>query len=117
MRINVVITRHALQRLLERAPRKFKKFNVDVILNTFENIIKNGRIVEGRDLLIFTSKYILVCSKIEDKIIIKTVMQAKNYKISYEKLYKMSKEHDWNVVSFLNSRKRLKEWIDSMLRK
>ncbi len=35
MKINVIITKHALQRLLERAPRKYKKLTEDVIFNIF----------------------------------------------------------------------------------
>ena len=114
MDLKVIITKHALQRLLERAPRKFKKINENVIINTFENIIKNGRIIEGRDLLIFTSKYILVCAKSNDKIIIKTVMKTRDYKVAYEKLYKISRDSNWKNISFLNNRKRLREWLKSI---
>jgi len=74
--IDVIVTKHATMRLLERKPRSFKKVNVRVLADTIRNVIRDGYYKgSGDNLIVRTKSYVLICSiDVLGRIIVKTVM-------------------------------------------
>ncbi len=98
MLIRVEVTKHALERLFERFP-KHKRFDAKTVANIFENVIRDGVIVEdGDEIKIITGNYTLCC-KLENFVLtIKTVLKTKELRKKYRRMIYRGKRHNWNII-------------------
>lgn len=98
---NVVVTKHAISRFLERKPRPFKKLDMKVISDTIHNIIRDGYYkVRSDSLTVWTRNYVLICSiDSRGRIVVKTVISRvslrEEFKRSLRGYYKIS----WRTIS------------------
>lgn len=106
--IRVIVTKHALERLFERFP-KHKKFDARTVTNIIENVIKNGVILNKKDIKISTSNYTLCCTIDNDRLIIKTIMNTKEMSERYRKAIAYGKRSEWRIV-FIENVKQVEKW-------
>ncbi len=115
--LRVFVTRHALERLFERFPKK--KFEADTALNIIENVIKSGTVVLWRkEIRISTSNYTLCCvleSKPKLRLIIKTILKTKELGESYKKALHFGRRSPWKIIYFEN-RDQIKTWCGKIKR-
>ncbi len=109
--LRVHVTKHAIERLFERFPKR--KFEANVVLNTIENIIKSGTVVLWKnEIRISTNRYTLCCvfkNNSKNTLIIKTILKTKELGGRYKRLMKYGKKSPWNAIYFEN-RDQVKRW-------
>ncbi|HIP63563.1 MAG TPA: hypothetical protein EYH04_05625 [Archaeoglobus profundus] len=109
MLVVIVLTRHAIERLFERF--QDKKFDVKVVVNTLENVIKEGLILKrGKDIWIVTARYTLCCVMENDRLIVKTIMRTT--KSNYVKAVKYGVKHNWNII--FENLKQVERWCKQL---
>ncbi|GEM_PF-1555615 len=74
--LKVIVTRHAVERLIERIPKKFKKLGIQVLLSTIKNVIEGGECrVYANQVVYWTKNYVLISVFNEGgELVIKTVI-------------------------------------------
>ena len=74
--LRIIVTKHAVNRLIERMPRKFKKINRQVLMNTIRNIVETGQCkIYTTKIIFWTKNYILISAfNSNNELIIKTVI-------------------------------------------
>ncbi len=122
-KIKVIITRHAVERLFERRPAWYRKISGDVVANTIVNVIRTGKYLERKkrrdgdeevSMRFSTSKYTICCTKVNDTLIVTTVMDTKGMTEEYRKAIKLySKESPCKGVTFIvsNPVKEIERWM------
>ncbi|MHC1600746.1 MAG: hypothetical protein ACXQTI_05850 [Candidatus Nezhaarchaeales archaeon] len=78
--VKVKVTRHALNRVIERCSSRIKKLNESVVLDIIRNVIRDGLYkAYTQTILVWTSSYLLACTLDRElNIIVKTVMTRNN---------------------------------------
>jgi len=113
--VEVIITKHALLRLIERKPRKYKKFNAKIVENIIQNVIENGKIVprSENEIRISTSNYTLGCSISGNRIIVKTVMKTSEMTESFRKLVKKrGVKSNWKAI--VTNTDKIEKWLEDL---
>ncbi len=122
-KIKVIITRHAVERLFERRLAWYRKISGDVVANTIVNVIRSGKCLERKkrrdgdevvSMRFSTSKYTICCTKVNDTLIVTTIMNTKGMTEEYRKAIKLySKESPCKGVTFIvsNPVKEIERWM------
>lgn len=110
--LKLELTKHALQRLLERRPRQYKKLNPQVIMDVLRNVVLSGKLARFQDQLwIISSRYCLIC--IQDpgnKLIVKTVLNPRELSWKPTQLIKIP----WRSVAITTPSYRIQRWIQQI---
>lgn len=116
-KVKVVITRHAVERLLERKPKSYRKVSGEVVANIIDNIVHSGRYIEGKgegdnciNTRISTRKYTVCCKK-KDTLVVTTVMNTKEMGDGYKRVLKFSRELPWKETIVANTPEQIERWI------
>ncbi len=122
-KIKVIITRHAVERLLERRPTWYQKIFGEIVVNTIVNVIRSGRCLERKERRgdnekinqrFSTSKYTVFCTKENDTLIVTTMMNTKEMTEEYRKALKFfSEESPYKEATFIvsNPVKQIERWM------
>jgi len=99
-RINVKITKHALQRLMERRPKPLRKPSRRVLEDIIVHVLRDGeyRVFTDR-IFVWTKKYLLVCQfDVYDRLVVKTVLNPKTIKSSLLKIMTRGINVKWHEI-------------------
>ncbi|MHC1636232.1 MAG: hypothetical protein ACXQTS_06420 [Candidatus Methanospirareceae archaeon] len=113
----IAITRHAVERLLERKPRKYKKISGEVVANIITNVIRSGRYLEREEetphIRFSTRKYTVCCTKKDDTLVVTTVMNTEEMSEEYKRALRFSKESPFkeNTLIVTNPLRQIDNWI------
>jgi len=119
----VILTRHAVERLLERKPAWYRKISGEIVANIIVNVIRSGRCLERKErrgdeeeisMRFSTSKYTICCTKKDDTLIVTTMMNTKEMREEYRKALKLySKESPCkdSIFTLSNPVKQIEKWI------
>ena len=130
----IVITRHAVERLLERKPREYRKISGEVIANIVGNIVCSGKYLERTDeeesaeegvgnsvksgarsvsknIRFSTRKYTVCCRSEGDKLVVTTVINTEEMTDAYKKALKYAKYSPFERVIVLNPTKQIERWV------
>lgn len=129
-KIKLIITRHAVERLLERRSMWYRKISGEIVVNTIVNVIRSGRCLERKErrgngeeevsMRFSTSKYTICCTKESDTLIVTTIMNTKEMRKEYRKALKfLSKESPCKEAIFVvsNPVKQIERWMKEWLQK
>lgn len=76
--MTVRLTRHAVQRLLERRPREYKKLSPSTLVDVVRNVVRDALYLATLDkVVVATRKYALICTMQGGGLVVKTVMDAR----------------------------------------
>ncbi|MCW3133341.1 MAG: DUF4258 domain-containing protein [Methanophagales archaeon] len=122
-KIKVIITRHAVERLFERRPTWYRKISGDIVANIIVNVIRSGKCLERKkrrdgdeevSMRFSTNKYTICCTKVNDTLIVTTIMNTKQMTEEYRKALKLySKDSPCKEVTFIvsNPAREIERWM------
>jgi hypothetical protein len=128
-KINVRITKHAVERLLERRPMWYQKISGEIVANTIVNVIRSGRCLERKERSgddeeisqrFSTKKYTVCCTKENDTLIVTTMMNTKEMTEEYRKTLKFFSEespHKEAMIIVSNPVKQIESWMKEWVQK
>ena len=74
--VHVELSRHAVERLLERRPRDYRKLDVKVLEDVVRNVVRDGLYKAYSDkVVVWTKRYVLICTVDRGpRLVVKTVI-------------------------------------------
>ncbi len=98
--VRVLVTKHAINRLRERATREYPKATLELLLDVIRNIIRDGyyRLFTDR-IVIWTKRYVLICEIIDEHtIIVKTVISKVVLRDEFKRLLTKGRRVFWKKI-------------------
>ncbi len=96
----VQVTKHALQRIVERQP-KLAERKMEEILDVFRNVVKQGKFkADTTRVLVWTKNYVLLCTfNLEGKLVVKTVVTRATLQEKMERALSRGIAVQWKYVA------------------
>mgnify|MGYP000141375850 CR=1 FL=1 len=135
-KVRIILTRHAVERLLERKPREYRKVSGEIIANIIENVIRSGKCLERgnedvekaeglgaaggerADVRFSTKNYTVCCRKTtDDKLIVTTVINTEEMSDAYKRALRYAKESPFDDVIVMNPPRQIEKWVRAYQRK
>ncbi|MHC1579802.1 MAG: hypothetical protein ACXQTZ_04015, partial [Candidatus Alkanophagales archaeon] len=133
-KVRVVLTRHAVERLLERKPREYRKVSGETIANIIENVIRSGKCLERGDgdagraeglsaagepanVRFSTKNYTVCCRRAGDKLIVTTVINTEEMSDAYKRALRYAEESPFDDVIVMNPPRQIEKWVRAYQRK
>ncbi|OYT52546.1 MAG: hypothetical protein B6U76_09690 [Desulfurococcales archaeon ex4484_217_2] len=100
-RISVYLSKHALERIVERRYWGFKGAKKEVIVDIIKNVFRDGEFkVFADNIIVWTKNYVLICSiNREFNIVVKTVITRATLKKELQEKLKKGIRVKWKQIN------------------
>jgi len=100
-KVNIHLSKHAIERFIERRRWGFKGVSKEVIVNIVRNVFRDGEFKTFTDkVIVWTKNYVLICSIDKNSnVIVKTVITRSTLKKELEERLKKGIKVRWKQIT------------------